>query len=1006
MNKHCIPPLFRLLPLSVLVASADARPLWIWAPPKVEPNQSVWVRKTFQLDGPLKGARVSVSADNTWELWINGEFAGRGNEWSAPKRVNAEKFLKPGSNVIAIKAGNDNSSAAGLVARVERGKQVLLESDASWKVTAQDPGGGWEKPETSDASWAAAMEVAKLGDAPWGDVFAGGARGGSGGSLLPSEEVKVLPGFKAELIYSVPKGDQGSWVSMTVDDKGRLITGDQGGGLYRVTLKDGAEPEVEPLGTKAGHAQGLLHINGALYVVTNGPGPGLYRLRDTDGDDKYDEETLLRPIEGGGEHGPHAVIAAPDRKSIYVIGGNHTKTPDPEKSRVPRLWQEDHLVPRMWDANGHAQGILAPGGWICRTDFDGKEWELISMGYRNQYDVAFNATGDLFTYDADMEWDVGTPWYRPTRICQAMPGSEFGWRSGSGKWPVYYPDSLPPVTDIGPGSPTGVEAGLGAKFPAKYQHAIYAADWTFGTMYAIHLTPDGASWKGVKEEFVSGKPLPLTDLVIHPKDGAMYFLVGGRGTQSGLYRVTYTGSESTAPAPAPELTPEMKLRRELESLQLAGPSAAALDKAWAQLGHADRWIRFAARTAVEFQPAATWAQRALDEKNPAAATQALLALSRAAAKEHQAAILAALGRIDSAALAEPAKLDLIRTYAVCLVRGGMPDEAARAAIRARFEPQFPAASEALNKELCDLLCAVGSPGVVSRAIQLLTTARDDANQIAEEQLIARNDGYAKGVRDAMASRPNRQQIAYSYALRIAKEGWTPELRRQYFRWFNGARKFQGGNSLRGFIEMIRKDALANVPAEMKAELEGLSEELNAVPADLPRPQGPGRAWTIDEVMALTANGLKGRSYDNGAKMFKAVLCANCHQFGTEGRGGIGPDVTGAGNRYTMRDLLENIMEPSKVISDQYESTLIEKKDGSSVVGRVLQDADGKVKVAENPLAPDSLTEIAAADIKARSKFPVSAMPPALLNSLNENEVLDLMAYLLSGGNKDDKAFRN
>jgi putative heme-binding domain-containing protein len=159
-------------------------------------------------------------------------------------------------------------------------------------------------------------------------------------------------------------------------------------------------------------------------------------------------------------------------------------------------------------------------------------------------------------------------------------------------------------------------------------------------------------------------------------------------------------------------------------------------------------------------------------------------------------------------------------------------------------------------------------------------------------------------------------------------------------------------------------------------------------------------------MALTANGLKGRSYDNGAKMFKAVLCANCHQFGTEGRGGIGPDVTGAGNRYTMRDLLENIMEPSKVISDQYESTLIEKKDGSSVVGRVLQDADGKVKVAENPLAPDSLTEIAAADIKARSKFPVSAMPPALLNSLNENEVLDLMAYLLSGGNKDDKAFRN
>ena len=808
-----------------------------------------------------------------------------------------------------------------------------------------------------------------------------------------------------ELLYSVPKGEQGSWVSMTLDDKGRLITGDQGGGLFRVTLKDGAEPEVEALKTKAGHAQGLLHINGALYVVTNGPNPGLYRLRDTNGDDQYDEEQLLRAIDGGGEHGPHAVIAAPDRKSIYVIGGNHTKIPNPEKSRVPRLWEEDHLVPRMWDANGHAVGILAPGGWMCRTDFDGKEWELISMGYRNQYDVAFNATGDLFTYDADMEWDVGTPWYRPTRICQAMPGSEFGWRSGSGKWPAYYPDSLPPVTDIGPGSPTGVEAGLGAKFPAKYQHAIYAADWTFGTMYAIHLTADGASWKGVKEEFVSGKPLPLTDLVIRPQDGAMYFLVGGRGTQSGLYRVTYTGSESTAPAAAPALTPEMVLRRELEALQVEAPSAAALEKAWVNLGHADRWIRFAARTALEFQPVAGWAQRALDEKEPVASMNALLALSRVAAKQHQAAILAALGRIDYAGLKESAKLDLIRTHAVCLVRGGMPDDGAKAALRARFEPHYPAQGNALNKELCELLCALDSPGAVSRTMQLLTTAQDDANVIADEKLIARNDGYAKGVRDAMASRPNRQEIAYGYALRIAKSGWTPELRRQYFRWFNRARKFEGGNSLRGFIENIRKEALVNVPAEMKAELEGISEELNAAPADLPRPVGPGRAWTIDEVLALTEKGMKGRSYDNGAKMFKAVLCASCHQFGTEGRGGIGPDVTGAGNRYTMKDLLENIMEPSKVVSDQYESTLIEKKDGSSVVGRVLREADGKVGVAENPLAPQTLTEVAVADIKSRSKFPLSAMPPALLNSLNENEVLDLVAYLLSGGNKDDKAFK-
>ncbi len=119
-------------------------------------------------------------------------------------------------------------------------------------------------------------------------------------------------------------------------------------------------------------------------------------------------------------------------------------------SKAPTSWNEDHLLPRMWDANGHAVGILAPGGWIASTDPDGNSWDIWSIGYRNPYDMAFNADGELFAYDADMEWDVGMPWYRPTRVVHASSGSEFGWRSGSGKWPVFYQDSLPPLVNIGP----------------------------------------------------------------------------------------------------------------------------------------------------------------------------------------------------------------------------------------------------------------------------------------------------------------------------------------------------------------------------------------------------------------------------------------------------------------------------------------------------------------------------------------------------------------------------
>ena len=111
---------------------------------------------------------------------------------------------------------------------------------------------------------------------------------------------------------------------------------------------------------------------------------------------------------------------------------------------------------------------------------------MVCNGFRNPFDLAFNEHGDLFAYDADMEWDLGMPWYQPTRMVHVVPGAEWGWRNGTGKWPTYYEDSLPPVIEYRPRlSPTGVLSGLGGKFPAKYQKAIYLFDWTFATIHAV-----------------------------------------------------------------------------------------------------------------------------------------------------------------------------------------------------------------------------------------------------------------------------------------------------------------------------------------------------------------------------------------------------------------------------------------------------------------------------------------------------------------------------------------
>ena len=108
-----------------------------------------------------------------------------------------------------------------------------------------------------------------------------------------------------------------------------------------------------------------------------------------------------------------------------------------------RNYADDRVLPRAEDGNGFGAGKKPPGGFVCRMDPDGKNAELFASGQRNTYDIAFNTDGELFGFDSDMEWDWGAPWYRPTRAYHVVSGGDQGFREGSGKWPEYYPDSLP-----------------------------------------------------------------------------------------------------------------------------------------------------------------------------------------------------------------------------------------------------------------------------------------------------------------------------------------------------------------------------------------------------------------------------------------------------------------------------------------------------------------------------------------------------------------------------------
>jgi putative heme-binding domain-containing protein len=845
----------------------------------------------------------------------------------------------------------------------------------------------------------------------------------------------LQPGYQVERLFTVPKDTLGSWVAITFDEKGRLIASDQGAqGLCRITPAplDGSAPtKVERLSVQISAAQGLLFAFGSLYVSVNGgPGSGLYRLRDTNGDDQFDAVEKLKEIRGAGEHGPHGLRLSADGKSILMIGGNHTQPPFdvqrngetqtmggvrpaplrvtlPENftSRIVANWDEDSLLPRQWDGNGHATGILAPGGWVAKTDPDGKTWEMVSVGYRNSYDMDLNGDGELFVYDSDMEWDLGMPWYRATRVNHATDGSDFGWRSGTINPPSYYVDSLPPMVDVGPGSPVGVAFGYGTKFPARDQKALYICDWTFGTMYALHLTPDGSTYRAKKVEFVARTPLPLTDVEPGP-DGALYFTVGGRGTQSELFRVTYKGNESTAKADAHDAAgaEARALRREIEQYhRRVDDQAAAVAFLWPHLRSADRFIRFATLVALEHQEASYWKNKVFAETDPTALATAAVALARQGEVADQAPLLAALDRLDYAALTEAQQLDLLRAWQLTFIRLGAPSAETAAALAKKLDAYYPAKTNGLNRELCTLLVFLKSPAVVAKTIAMMKQPLEEENTFGRD-VSARNKGYGGTIEKMHANRPETQKLHYAYVLRNAKEGWKPEERAFYFQWLQDANGKSGGSSYRNFLKNIDGDAFANTSELDRLALSSSGVRKAYSAPELPKAKGPGRDWTLEEVRALGANLKNGRNFANGKRAFAATRCVVCHRFGGEG-GATGPDLTQLAGRFNLKDLTEAIMDPSKVVSDQYRGVIVQTAQGKTYTGRIISDAPTSITMLVDPEDPSKIVTIEKKDIEANVPAPQSLMPKDLLKPLNETEVLDLLAYLLSRGNERDRMFK-
>ena len=908
-------------PAHAQIANQPPVPQWLDGPA---------VQKHFTHQGKLLKAILLVASDGETTVTLNDQPAGHAVAQDQATSLDVTRFIRAGDNVLHFQT-KGHRLAALLELNGDMANKTWLTTDSTWKAA----GGGAVKTAPMDAQ-ANPFDFKKTFDAynSW-QLARPGAQ-----SLATDPGTFTLPaGFKAELVHSASV-EEGSWVAMTFDPQGRITLAREKRGLLRFDPKT---RRIEVIEDTLLECRGLLYADGVLFANANNS-KGLYRLRDLDGDGRFEDVHEIMHTEGGVGHGRNHIKMGPDGW-LYVAHGNNVLLPKNVSAKSPlKNFANDQLIANPWDNSMFDGNVELPAGHVLRVKPDGSEIQLIAGGFRNPLDVAFNKQGVLFTFDADMERDVGAPWYMPTRVLHVVPGADYGWRRGTGRYPAWYADTLPSVLDIGLSSPTAVFFGYGAKFPAKYQDALFCFDWAYGRILAVTLRPKGASFTGTQETFMSGRPMNVTDGCIGP-DGALWFTTGGRGTQSGLYRVAYVGGETVAPSTA--IVKSTAVKPALKSN--------------------DPFARQAARLEIEAHIGDMKMEQISEQTHGwEALSRWLIAVRSGRAELRDAAIDMALGMPVKGSSLEQQRAAL-RIIDIGIARGGKANGAL-----AVFEPRFPARDAHLNWELCRLLIHLKSPTIIAKATERLKTAT------SSEDL-----------------------LFYPMNLRYLKEGWTLEQRRIVFEALNRAEKMNGASSYFKAIADTRSELAAALAPEDLTKLAAVVHPAQAVtllPTALPA--HTFKEWTLADLEPRLGEVGKGRSFEGAKAALISSLCVFCHRVSPDATlpaGIVGPDLSQVSSRFNRHDLLMHILQPSLVIDEKFRSTILTLVDGKQVIGSLEREDDERVVLKPNALSP-AVVEVAKAQIKERKLSDVSPMPVGLLNPLKAEQVFDVLAWFESGGN--------
>jgi putative heme-binding domain-containing protein len=966
--------------------SLAQEPQWIAGP---DPQRGDWqLQRSIVSTGAVQQARIKLSIDFARAVLLINERRVLELEAFCPvQTLDVTNWMVPGENQFRIEVLNVSGPSA---VAIELDIQLL--SGATRKIVSDNQ---WQTPANDSGLSAPARELGPVRPELWGtgrrdislsatENYEQWRQASSGASAKVMSSIWTVLGFEFAVLRTAAD-DEGSWISMTFDPQGKLLVSREDEGLLRMTLSadHNSVERVERFNTDLKECRGLAFHGSTLYANANNS-RGLYSLQYSDDLASIPPATLVREFPGGVGHGRNDLLI--DGDWLYTIHGDSVDLP---KDQILDLTSPN----RQWPGDDSDRE-----GQLLRMHLPTGAWELVCAGLRNPYGLAAQSDGSLFTFDADNEYDMGTPWYRPTRYVPLLVGGDIGYRTADRKLPPRFhdqPENVPPVLTIGRSSPTAIFRDEELQFPEPYRQATFLLDWTYGRVLAIHQVRRGASWRAHSELFLQGRPLNVTDIARGP-DGAMYLITGGRKTQSSLLRVWATGEQTTPienetherAAASYSKTQLGKLRGLEEQIRVRNPGG--LDSLLDNLSAPDPTIRHAARVALERLPRELWIPRVLQFKESAPWLYGCLAMLQGASEGDIPPVLNRWLQIEPKKLQLSEKWVGLRLLDLCLRTNPAATLSKSPQILAKLQQEWLGGDELqvapqvtsveYRQRLALLMGQFSVPGPPPNVFQVLLNS-----SLQEDQLAA------------------------LLGLRNMSDGWSLEYRRRQFETLAAARRMVGGEGLPSLVAAMDAESQATLSDQEKGQLSDLlnaaeiertkqSSALQEIELSAPRPVV--RVWDLDSLAELANTPQVAGSRELGRQVFHDAQCDRCHRIGSQGAA-QGPDLTFVGRRFGTRDLLESILRPSLSVAENYQLESVITDEGTVHVGRIVIEGDYRSEtlvLQTDALRLDSIIEIDKRRIEAHQPIAKSPMPEGLLDTFTDNQIRDLLAYLQNPGN--------